>query len=285
MRKLIDYMMTHPLFTGIAGIMVAIFSIKCCNTAGDSLSEGILRMLLVGTMAFFLYFVSREKTLQKCGVETGYVVKVLSPLLITSALLGGLSTVSGFISHVPMQPNWIANFFLTLFEMLFVGLFEEIAFRALINDAIVYRFRTFKHVFLLSAVLSSLIFGYAHVMFVPISSPLMAGQVAGKTISTGLFGLASLFLYWKTRNIWACGLLHGLFDFLISLPGVLFVRQQAQLTSYAVEGPTGILVIVVYAINVIVVYAINILINGIICLVIWRKVGKTLDFEEMRETW
>ncbi|MER2027181.1 MAG: hypothetical protein ABS874_08095, partial [Lachnospiraceae bacterium] len=150
MRKLIDYMMTHPLFTGIAGIMVAIFSIKCCNTAGDSLSEGILRMLLVGTMAFFLYFVSREKTLQKCGVETGYVVKVLSPLLITSALLGGLSTVSGFISHVPMQPNWIANFFLTLFEMLFVGLFEEIAFRALINDAIVYRFRTFKHVFLLS---------------------------------------------------------------------------------------------------------------------------------------
>ena len=141
MRKLIDYMMTHPLFTGIAGIMVAIFSIKCCNTAGDSLSEGILRMLLVGTMAFFLYFVSREKTLQKCGVETGYVVKVLSPLLITSALLGGLSTVSGFISHVPMQPNWIANFFLTLFEMLFVGLFEEIAFRALINDAIVYRFR------------------------------------------------------------------------------------------------------------------------------------------------
>lgn len=237
MRKLIDYMMTHPLFTGIAGIMVAIFSIKCCNTAGDSLSEGILRMLLVGTMAFFLYFVSREKTLQKCGVETGYVVKVLSPLLITSALLGGLSTVSGFISHVPMQPNWIANFFLTLFEMLFVGLFEEIAFRALINDAIVYRFRTFKHVFLLSAVLSSLIFGYAHVMFVPISSPLMAGQVAGKTISTGLFGLASLFLYWKTRNIWACGLLHGLFDFLISLPGVLFVRQQAQLTSYAVEGP------------------------------------------------
>ena len=277
MRKLIDYMMTHPLFTGIAGIMVAIFSIKCCNTAGDSLSEGILRMLLVGTMAFFLYFVSREKTLQKCGVETGYVVKVLSPLLITSALLGGLSTVSGFISHVPMQPNWIANFFLTLFEMLFVGLFEEIAFRALINDAIVYRFRTFKHVFLLSAVLSSLIFGYAHVMFVPISSPLMAGQVAGKTISTGLFGLASLFLYWKTRNIWACGLLHGLFDFLISLPGVLFVQEQAANSSYAAEGSEGILVIVVYVIDIV--------INGLICYFIWKKIGRTMDFEEMRENW
>ena len=51
----------------------------------------------------------------------------------------------------------------------FVGLFEEVAFRALINDAIVYQFRSFKHVFLLSAVLSSLIFGYVHVMFVPLS--------------------------------------------------------------------------------------------------------------------
>jgi membrane protease YdiL (CAAX protease family) len=76
--------------------------------------------------------------------------------------------------------------------MLFVGLFEETAFRALINDSIVYQFRSFKHVFLLSAILSSLIFGYVHVMFVPVNSPIIAGQVVGKTISTALFGLASL---------------------------------------------------------------------------------------------
>ena len=277
MRKLIDFMMTHPLFAGIAGIFVALFSIRCCDTAGDPLSEGILRMLLVGTMAFFLYFVSREKTLQKCGVETGYVVRVLSPLLITAAFLGGLGVAGGFLEHTPMQPNWISNFFLVLFEMLFVGLFEETAFRALINDTIVYQFRKFRYVFLLSAVLSSLIFGYVHVMFVPINSPIMAGQVVGKTISTGLFGLASLFLYWKTRNIWACGLLHGLFDFLVSLPGILFVQKQAEESSYAVQGSEGIVVIVVYVIDLV--------INGIICLVIWKKIGKTMDFEEMRENW
>ena len=277
MRKLIDFRMTHPLFAGIAGIMVALVSIKCCNTAGDSLSEGIIRMLLVGTMAFFLYFVSREKTLQKCGVETGYVVKVLSPLLITSALLGGIGTASGLTQHTPMQPNWIANLFLVLFEMIFVGLFEETAFRALINDSIVYQFRNFKHVFLLSAILSSLIFGYVHVMFVPINSPIIAGQVVGKTISTALFGLASLFLYWKTRNIWACGIVHGLFDYLTSLPGILFVQEQAANSSYAVDGSEGIVVMVVYAIDI--------LINGIICLVIWKKIGKTMDFEEMRENW
>ena len=277
MRKLIDFLMTCPIAAGIAGIFVAMFSIRFCSTAGDPLSEGILRMLLVGTMAFFLYFVSREKTLQKCGVETGYVVKVLSPLLITALFFGGIGMVGSFFDKTPLQPNWISNVCLTLFELLFVGLFEEVAFRALINDAIVYQFRSFKHVFLLSAVLSSLIFGYVHVMFVPLSSPLMVGQVVGKTLSTGLFGLASLFLYWKTRNIWACGLLHGLFDFLISLPGVVFVTQQAADSSYASQGEDGLAVLVVYAIDLI--------LNAVICLIIWKKIGKSLDFEEMRENW
>ena len=44
MRKSIDFMMTHPLAAGIAGIFVAVFSIHFCNTAGDPLSEGILRI-------------------------------------------------------------------------------------------------------------------------------------------------------------------------------------------------------------------------------------------------
>ena len=221
MRKLIDFMMTQPLLTGIVGIFVAMFSIHNCNTVGDALSEGTLRMLLSGTMAFFLYFVSREKTLRKCGVETGYVVKVF--------------------------------------------------------DAIIYQFRKFKYVWVLAAVVSSFIFGYVHVMYEPLNSPLMVGQVVGKTISTGLFGLASLFLYWKTRNIWACGLLHGLFDFLTCLPIILFEAPEIGDSSYAVQGEEGL--------SVIIIYAIDILINAIICIIIWKKIGKTMDFEEMRENW
>lgn len=68
-----------------------------------------------------------------CGVETGYVVKVLSPLLITALFFGGIEFVDGIINKTPLQPDWISNFFLTLFELLFVGLFEEVAFRALLS--------------------------------------------------------------------------------------------------------------------------------------------------------
>ena len=95
----------------------------------------------------------------------------------------------------PLLDGWLYNFAVTLFEMLFVGLFEEIAFRALINDAIIYQFRKFKYVWVLAAVVSSFIFGYVHVMYEPLNSPLMVGQVVGKTISTGLFGLASLYMF------------------------------------------------------------------------------------------
>ena len=68
-----------------------------------------------------------------------------------------------------------------------------------------------------------------------------------------------------------------MFDFLTSLPSILFVEEQAGNSSYAVEGSEGIVVIVVYVIDIV--------INGLICLQIWKKIGKTMDFEEMRENW
>ena len=54
-------------------------------------------------------------------------------------------------------------------------------------------------------------------------------------------------------------------------------KLKAAELSYAVQGSEGIVVIVVYVIDLV--------INGIICLVIWKKIGKTMDFEEMRENW
>ena len=95
-----------------------------------------------------------------------------------------------------------------------VGLFEELAFRAVINDAIIYKFREKKYVFVLSAVVSSLVFGAAHIVGeFDATSAIAWGQAVAKTLESGVFGLALLILYWKTRNIWACGVAHGLFDF------------------------------------------------------------------------
>lgn len=48
--------------------------------------------------------------------------------------------------------------------MFFVGLFEELTYRALINDAILYQYREKKGVFVAIAIVSSFIFGIIHIL-------------------------------------------------------------------------------------------------------------------------
>ena len=54
-------------------------------------------------------------------------------------------------------------------------------------------------------------------------------QAVLKTVSCAIFGLALLLLYWKTRNIWACAIVHGLFDFFPSISGAIYNRLSPRL--------------------------------------------------------
>ena len=157
-----------------------------------------------------------------------------------------------------------------------MGLFEEIAFRAVINDAVIYRFRDKKYVFVLSAVCCSLIFGAAHVVGADLSTPLAWAQAAGKTISCGVFGLVLLILYWKTRNIWACGVVHGVYDFLVSISMCIFQTDEKRV-SYVVPDENAKPVLIVYGIITV--------IELFVLLFVWRKVGRKIDYQEIRENW
>ncbi|WP_091872186.1 CPBP family intramembrane glutamic endopeptidase [Butyrivibrio sp. INlla16] len=87
--------------------------------------------------------------------------------------------------------------------------------------------------------LSSLVFGAVHVLGFDPSSPVAWGQAVAKTLESGVFGLALLILYWKTRNIWACGLAHGLFDFFAGYTEGLFVPVGDSGSSYINTGEDG----------------------------------------------
>ena len=82
-------------------------------------------------------------------------------------------------------------------------------------------------------------------------------------------------MYWKTRNIWACALVHAIYDFLLSLSMAFF--QIEPVTSYVKTGDVGLAGLIVMSIQTIVAV--------IICIVVWKKVGKNIDFEEMRQNW
>ena len=274
LKRYILFLKKHPLITAAVAIVYAMVCIKTIRVE-TNFQEFIVRTLLCGAMVFFLYQISGEKTLLSYTNSTWYVIKVAMGFWIFALPVGLLGLLLNAGHDAVAWDNIPLQTLATFLMFVFVGLFEEMAFRAVINDAIIYRFRDKKHVFLLSAVCWSLIFGAAHVIGADLSSPLAWAQAVGKTISCGVFGLAILILYWKTRNIWACGIIHGIYDFLLSLSMCIF-QSETKITY--VMGDE-------YAKPVLIVYGITTLIELFILLFVWRKVGRKIDFQEIRENW
>lgn len=87
-----------------------------------------------------------------------------------------------------------------------------------------------------------------------------------------------MILYWKTRNIWGCAIVHALYDFLPMICNAMFVTAEGVGESgYVRTGMLGGAAVGFYIFQAIV--------TVIILLVIWKKVGKTIDFEEIRRDW
>ena len=276
LRRYILFLKKHPLITATLAIVYAVLCIKTMNV--DTYLQGfVLRSMLCGAMAFFLYQISGDKTLASSYNSTWYVVKVALGYWILALLLGliGLATTSD--SGAPLWDNIPYQMFTMFLMFIFVGLFEEMAFRAVINDAIIYKFRNKKYVFVLSALVSSLVFGAVHVIGAELNTNIAIGQAIGKTIQTGVFGLTLLFLYWKTRNIWACGVVHGIYDFLLSIGYGIYNVPDDSRTSYVIAGEAGK--------GLIIAYAFFTVIELVIFLLVYLKIGKKIDYQKIREDW
>ena len=181
--------------------------------------------------------------------------------------------------NTPLIQGWPLQLLTTFFFFIGVGLFEELMFRAIINDALIYQFRNVKHIFLISAIVTSSVFGFVHVFESAITGEIndlaTIVQAALKTLSAGIFGLNLLVMYWKTRNIWACAVVHGGYDFLTAY-------SQAIIQS---DTTTGTYVNASHATGSIIAYLVQTVIELIIFIVIWKKIGKTIDFEKIRKEW
>ena len=273
LQKYILFLKRHPLITAAIAITYAILCLKCVPAETD-FQVFLVRTMLCGAMAFFLYQISGDKTLTSSYNSTGYVIKVASGFWIISFIMGVISLLSMAASGAKVNENPVKHIIILFLMFLFVGLFEEMAFRAVINDAIIYAFRDKKYVFVLSAVVSSVVFGAAHVIGFDVSSGLAWAQAVGKTASAGIFGLVLLFLYWKTRNIWACGVVHGVYDFMISFGSGIYDTTQETHHTYVAPDEA--------AIPVIITYAVMILITLSILWRVWKKRGKQNDDNGMR---
>jgi membrane protease YdiL (CAAX protease family) len=277
LKKYIEFMKKSPLITAALCI---VYVVVCFNTVhtDTNFQFFIVRTMLCGAVCFFLYQISGDKTLTSCYVSTGYVILNSMGFLVMSLIMGSLLLLSNIEEQVPLNDNPVLGLIIVFLMFISVGLFEELAFRAVINDAIIYKFREKKYVFVLSAVVSSLVFGAAHIVGeFDATSAIAWGQAVAKTLESGVFGLALLILYWKTRNIWACGVAHGLFDFFAGYTEGLFVPVKTSGSSYINTGEDGLKILITY-------FAIA-AINVVLTFIVWKRVGKTIDFEKIRREW
>ena len=107
------------------------------------------------------------------------------------------------------------DFALFALNCMSVGLFEEIIFRGIVFSVLASRFTNDKRGFLKTYVVSSVVFGLAHLL-----NGFSMGTIlqVGYTILTG--GLFAFCLI-KTKNILCCALVHGVYNFC----GLLFDAQ------------------------------------------------------------
>lgn len=109
-----------------------------------------------------------------------------------------------------------ADFLLFFGYCICIGLFEEIVFRGIIFSIIAGIFSKDRKGFLKTYVVSSLVFGLAH-LFNGFSAGTLL-QVGYTILTGGLFAFCLI----KTKNILCCAFIHGLYNFC----GLLFDAQQ-----------------------------------------------------------
>ncbi|MBR4575462.1 MAG: CPBP family intramembrane metalloprotease [Lachnospiraceae bacterium] len=275
MRKCIDLLEQSPLITGVAGVIVGVGGMKILGAGdGNLLKMFALRAVLFLAMCVFVYLISREKPFENCHTSTGYVVR------------WELLTMIPYVIMLPLQftmeegsivPDWPIKLILSIILSVFIGLYEETVFRVIINDAILYKFRNSKYVFAWIAVISSLVFGVVHTIGADYSSVSAYISAGLKTVQTGLVGFCLLILYWKTRNIWGIALAHALYDGLSIVPKSIYegatkgLGSAKEYVNLESGGNMG--------------YFIFIVPLTIAAIILWKKVGKKIDFDEIRKTW
>jgi len=157
-----------------------------------------------------------------------WIISGLSPLIIKSPylyiiLLFYLFIFTGGFSSIKLIPTHQLSSLLVLvflIKSITVGVLEEVVFRGLIQGSMIKDFETKRKGIVVSGVLSSIIFGIAHIINIGenyINFNGVIRQVFAATCLGTLFGVVLL----RTRNIYPIIFIHSAISF-FSLLGTLF---------------------------------------------------------------
>ena len=170
-----------------------------------------------------------------------------------SLILGALQIGTALFEGEPViSEGWVLRTLSLVVLCVSIGISEEGVFRGLFFEGMLDAFGKRKAGIVAAAVVSSMIFGFAHVVGpdLNLSDPLSIVQAALKTIQTGELGFFWAVIVLRTGNLLGPAMLHMLDDFFLMVPtsGLLDAGVDP---SYISTGEDAIAVIVLYSVIIV----------------------------------
>ncbi|MCR3760670.1 CPBP family intramembrane metalloprotease [Clostridium felsineum] len=191
------------LFVLRGGRLIYIFKAKPSDYDAILMSDSlgiifaIIVMFLLGSINIL-----REK---KHGILKGLFIGGFLTFICAASLLATLTTVQG----KKLLP--LSSIIVFTLAMIAVGMAEEFIFRGIILNLLIDRFGKSTKGIWIAVIISSIIFGCAHISNIFAGVHLKAAFIqAMGTIAVGALIAA---IYLRTRNIWVVVFLHAFMDF------------------------------------------------------------------------
>ena len=172
-------------------------------------------------------------------------------ILITSVIACMWDTASYLLEQQTLAEGGVAQAGFFAVIMLLVGIGEELLYRGLVFGVALARFGSTKRGVMACALVSSVVFGLAHIDFFTLNpaNPLELAQAFFKVIQTGIVGLALAASVARGGGLFWPSMFHALEDYLLFLPMALFTPDLANLeVEYVATGEDGLLVLAVYVV-------------------------------------
>lgn len=221
----------HPLAVAIIGLLIAVVGVKVLPDGGTTEGGILVRVFLFVVMFVPVMLVGGSAVAKPSLKGLGFAFRK-SAYMLAVAAVGGLASLGfALVSGNSFQPDAGRLVVLTVLDVLFVGLFEEFCFRGVFFGGLVARMGGTRRGLAWAIVISSLVFGFVHVMF-----PLFTGGVydfntAWQALSNTLVKAVPAAIWAVTllctRNIWTVVIMHAVNDLMVMLPGALISGSTA----------------------------------------------------------
>lgn len=209
LEMLIVFIIIDLLMTIVASL---VGSSSLLYKYGDDLVMEIFYSIAV-LIVMLLFKNSYVFTEKKENFIDGVLIAI--PMLIVSVFNFGSSILN-------IGSFNIASFINMVVFCVFVGIAEEFLCRGWLQNEFIERFSTNKKETIISIILSSLIFGFMHIVNISFQTPF---ETILQIINATSLGFLLGSVYYKTKNIWSVIFLHSFYDFSIMLGEVDLIKD------------------------------------------------------------